>query len=92
MQPVRIPEELQKSIGVSVALGLLVMHVEPGGPAGSAGILLGDVLLDLDGTGFEDSDDVHQILDRKGAGQEIQANLIRGGQKTQATIKIGARG
>ena len=92
MQPVRIPEELQKSIGVSVALGLLVMHVEPGGPAGSAGILLGDVLLDLDGTGFEDLDDVHQILDRKGAGQEIQANLIRAGQKTQATIKIGTRG
>jgi len=92
MQPVRIPEELQKSTGVSVALGLLVMHVEPGGPAGSAGILLGDVLLDLDGTGFEDLDDVHQILDRKGAGQEIQANLIRGGQKTQATIKIGTRG
>jgi S1-C subfamily serine protease len=92
MQPVRIPEELQKSISVSAPMGLMVMHVEAGGPAGAAGILLGDVLLDLDGTGFADLDDVHQVLDRKGAGQDIQATLIRGGQKTQATIKIGARG
>jgi S1-C subfamily serine protease len=91
MQPVRIPEELQKSIGVSVAMGLMVMHVEPGGPAGSAGILLGDVLLDLDGTGFADLDDVHQVLDRKGAGHDIQATLIRAGQKTQVGIKIGTR-
>jgi S1-C subfamily serine protease len=70
----------------------LVMHVEPGAPASGAGVLLGDVLLDLDGTPFNDLDDVHTVLDRKGAGQEIQANLIRGGQKTQVTIKIGTRG
>src|SRR5262245_10442597 len=29
MQPVGIPDELQKSTGVSVPMGLMVMHVEP---------------------------------------------------------------
>jgi S1-C subfamily serine protease len=91
MQPVQIPEPLQKQIGIGVGTGLLVMHVQPGGPADTAGILLGDVLLEIDGTAFDDLDDVHEVLDRKGAGHEVQATLIRGGQKKQTTIKIGQR-
>jgi S1-C subfamily serine protease len=91
MQPVQIPEPLQKSIGAHIPAGLLVMHVEPGGPADTAGILLGDILLELDGAAFDDLDEVHEILDRKGVDQEVQATLIRGGQKKQAAIRIGAR-
>ena len=91
MQPVQIPEGLQKRIGTQVAIGLLVMQVEPGGPADNAGVLLGDVLLEIDGTPFDDLDDVHEVLDHKGSGHEVQATLIRGGQKNQTTIKIGAR-
>jgi len=91
MQPVQIPESLQKAAGVDTAIGLLVMHVEPGGPADSAGVLLGDILLKIDSIAFGSLDDVHELLDRKGTGQEVQATLIRGGQKTQATIKIGSR-
>ena len=91
MQPVQIPASLQKSIAAPVAIGLLVMHVEPGSPADIAGILLGDVLLEIDGASVDDLDDVHEILDRKGAGHEVQATLIRGGLKSQTAIKIGAR-
>ena len=91
MQPVQIPASLQKSIAAPVAVGLLVMHVEPGHPADIAGVLLGDILLEIDGTSFDDLDDVHEILDHKGAGHEVQATLIRGGQKNQTAIKIGTR-
>jgi S1-C subfamily serine protease len=91
MQPVQIPESLQKEIGAHVSTGLLVMHVEAGGPADTAGILLGDVLLEIDGIAFGDLDDVHELLSRKGAGHEVQTTVIRGGRKIQTTIKIGAR-
>jgi S1-C subfamily serine protease len=91
MQPVQIPERLQKNTGSVVPVGLLVMHVESGGPADSAGILLGDVLLEIDGASFDALDAVHEVLDRKGAGQDVQATLIRGGQKHQVKVKIGAR-
>src|SRR2546423_9881503 len=37
MQPVQIPESLQKKAGVTASTGLLVMHVESGGPADTAG-------------------------------------------------------
>ena len=91
MQPVQIPETLQKTAGVDTAVGLLVMHVEPGGPADKGGVLLGDLLLEIDSTTFHELDDVHELLDRKGVDHDIQVTLIRGGSKIQTTIRIGAR-
>jgi S1-C subfamily serine protease len=91
MQPVQIPESLQKKAGVDAGAGLLVMHVEPGGPADSGGVLLGDILLDMDGKAFTDLDDVYEALARKGAGQEVNTTLIRAGQRQQLTIQIGDR-
>jgi len=90
MQPVPIPESLQKKADVTAAVGLLVMQVEPGGPADLGGALLGDILLDMDGNSFDDLDDVHDVLGKKGAGQEVRATLVRGGQKVQLTIRIGS--
>jgi S1-C subfamily serine protease len=91
MQPVQIPEELQKKAGVDAAAGLLVMHVEPGGPAYSGGALLGDILVDLNGKTFADLEDVHEALRGIGAGHEVQATMIRGGEKVQLMIRLGER-
>jgi S1-C subfamily serine protease len=91
MQPVEIPGSLQKNAGVDANTGLLVMHVEPGGPADKAGAILGDILIDIGGRSFENLEDVHEELRRKGAGQEVQAKIIRGGQNIQITIRIGER-
>jgi S1-C subfamily serine protease len=91
MQPVPIPESLQKRAGTPAATGLLVMHVEPSGPAEAAGVLLGDVLVDMDGTKFNELEDVSEALVRRGAGQEVQTALIRGGQRLQLAIRIGNR-
>src|SRR2546425_12425509 len=65
MQPVEIPESLQKKAGVNANAGLLVMHVESGGPADQAGVLLGDLLLDMEGQSFSDLEDVYQALGQK---------------------------
>jgi serine protease Do len=91
MQPVEIPDSLQKKAGVNAGAGLLVMHVESGGPADLAGVLLGDVLLDMEGRAFSDLDDVYEALRAKSAGQEVQTSLIRGGTRLQLTIRIGER-
>jgi S1-C subfamily serine protease len=91
MQPVQIPESLQNKAGANAPAGLLVMHVEPGGPADVGGVMLGDILIDLDGHSFDDLEDLHEALGQKGAGQEVQTALIRGGQKIQMTVRIGTR-
>ena len=91
MQAVQVPESLQKKAGVTVSTGLLVMHVEAGGPADTAGVLIGDLLLDMDGTAFDDLDDMSEVLGRKGAGQDVETSLIRGGQRLQLKVRIGNR-
>src|SRR5205823_638764 len=91
MQPVDLPGSLQKNAGVDATAGLLVMHVELGGPADLAGVLLGDILIDIDGRSFGDLEDVHDELRRKGAGQEVQARVIRGGQSIKIAIRVGER-
>jgi S1-C subfamily serine protease len=91
MQPVPLPESLQKQSGVTTAAGLLVMHVEPQGPADSSGALLGDVLVDLDGQTCDQVQDLQEVLQRLGADQAVKATFIRGGRRTELTITIGER-
>lgn len=91
MQPVQIPDLLQKKAGVDATAGLLVMHVEAGGPADSAGVLLGDVLIEMDGRRFEDLDDLHDVLRKKRAGDEVQTIAMRGGARLQIPLRVGER-
>jgi serine protease Do len=91
MQPVQITSSLQKKAGVTATVGLLVMHVESGGPADLGGVLLGDILVDMDGRAFDDMEDLQEALARKGVGQEVQTTVIRGGGKFQFMIRVGER-
>jgi serine protease Do len=91
MQPVEISATLRSKAGVDSDAGLLVMHAESGGPADTAGIFLGDILLEMEGRPFSDLDDVYTELNKKGAGQPVVVSLIRGGQKMQLTVQIGER-
>jgi serine protease DegQ len=91
MQPILIPESLQKQSAVNVSGGLLVVHIEQGGPADAAGVLIGDILVTMDGQSAADLEDLQKILRQRGVNQEVKAGLIRGGKKTELTIRIGER-
>jgi S1-C subfamily serine protease len=82
MQPVRLPD------GRS---GVIVIDVQPDGPAGQAGVLIGDVLLTLNGKPVADTDDVHVHLGPASVGQRLQAAIVRGGQNTTVEIAIAER-
>jgi S1-C subfamily serine protease len=91
MQPVAIPEKIQKTSGLAASTGLLILHVEASSPADSGGVLLGDILASLDGQSFEAVEDLHDVLLRRGINQKVPAVLIRGGQKVELTLTIGER-
>jgi S1-C subfamily serine protease len=91
MQPVEIPQSLQQSAGIESSTGLLAMNVEPGGPSDTAGILLGDILMKLDGKAFDSLHDLQNLIAGKKSGDTAQLDLVRGGQRVEKTIKIGSR-
>jgi len=82
MHPVRLPDGRG---------GVIVINVQPDGPAGRAGVLLGDVLLKLDGEPISDNDDVHAHLGPDSVGKVIQAAISRGGADIQVAITVGER-
>lgn len=91
MQPVRIPESLRQSLGLSSDAGLIVVSVEPDAPAEKAGILVGDILVSLDGKPVTDPRDVQSLLDSESVGKTLQAVLIRGGERKEISVTVGER-
>lgn len=82
LQPVVLPDH-QK--------GLIVLSTEAGGPAATAGVLIGDILTSVNGKSVTDTDDVQVALESSAAGQSIKAALLRGGAPKEITVTVGER-
>jgi len=90
-QSVALPQSLQTALAVSQERGLLVVQVESGGPADTAGLSLGDILLGLGGAALDDVDDLRRHLRGLAAGQAVTLDLARGGAAHSLTVTLGAR-
>lgn len=91
MHPVRLPDALKKALSLTNSGGLIILSVEPGGPAGTAGVLMGDILIALGGAPVNDIDAVQTALGPESVGQTIRATVIRGGVPVELTITVGER-
>lgn len=91
MQPVPLPESLRNKLNLTASEGLLVAHLEHAGPAEKAGVMLGDVLIELGGQGIADTESVQDVLHSSRVGQEIEATVIRAGELARLKIKLEAR-
>src|SRR5947208_15796334 len=90
-QPVRVPKSLGRKLELTLDTALLIVSVEPGGPADRDGLLLGDVLLELDGAAVSDSADVRAKLGGDRVGGPLTARVIRGGQVKTLQVTPGER-
>jgi S1-C subfamily serine protease len=91
MQSVALPVELRNKLNLAGASGALIMHVESDGPAGKAGILLGDILTAIRGKSIGDSDDIQVQLGRSRVGESVAISLIRGGERLEVHVELGER-
>lgn len=92
MQPVRLPNNLKTALNLPTATGVIVVNIEPAGPADTAGVLLGDVLVKLDGTTVSDTGDVMALLNSSDrVGKTVPLQVVRGGVLVELAIAIGER-
>jgi S1-C subfamily serine protease len=82
MHPVRLPDG---------RTGVIVIDLQTDGPAGRAGLLIGDVLLQLNGAPITDTDDVHVNLGPASVGKKLKATIVRGGDDKEIEITVGER-
>ncbi len=88
-QAVRLPAALKESLQQET--GLLVMTVETNSPAEQGGLLLGDVLVTMDGTPVRHPDDLLTCLSADRMHTAVLVRLVRGGQLEERSIVIGER-
>jgi S1-C subfamily serine protease len=89
-QPVRLPGRLRETLGQES--GLLLVSVEPGGPAEASGLLLGDVILGFGGVTTHRLQDLMSLLGADRIGTTMPARILRGGAVRDVRLVVGERG
>ncbi len=79
-QTAPIPRRHAVLAGVDNKMGALSMQIEPDGPAGKAGLLPGDVVVNLDGVDINGVDDLIRVLDRDRIGRRLAMDVLRLGR------------
>jgi S1-C subfamily serine protease len=77
MHPVELPGGRQ---------GLVILSIQADGPAARAGIVIGDVLLALNGDAVVEPDAVQLHLGSDSVGKPIQAEILRGGTPIKVEV------
>jgi S1-C subfamily serine protease len=89
MQPVRLPEALQKLANTGV--GLLVSSVDPQSGAALGGMLLGDVIVGWNGEPVRDYRQVQRSLAPESVGSSLTVTAVRAGALITLRLTVGER-
>lgn len=88
-QEIALPTHQQASDGRNRAL--VVVGVTPDSPASAAGVLIGDVILDLDGHPIGSPDDLLELLSGDRVGRPLTLRVLRGGNAVDVPVTVGER-
>jgi S1-C subfamily serine protease len=90
LQPVRVPESLKQKLNLTQDVGALVVHVESASPVDKAGLLPGDILLNVENQKFG-HEGTASVVFRLVPNTEAKIAGIRGGQQFFSTVLVGER-
>jgi S1-C subfamily serine protease len=79
VQTVPLPRRLIDAHDLDINSGVLIVAVEPGGPADAAGLDEGDVLVGFEGRPVAGLDDLHRLLTEDRVGLRATVDVLRGG-------------
>lgn len=89
--PVALPSPVQSKLGLREDRGLMIQHVESGGPASKAGMLLGDVLVRFNDNPVTGIHQLHSLLVPETVGARARASVIRAGALIELEIPVEER-
>lgn len=91
LQPVPLPGNLKEKLKIDQDTAIMLLGIEPNGPAAAAGLILGDVLLEAGGRKLSDPETLAEVLDHAKIGEEVTFRLLRGGVVEEGKVRIGER-
>jgi S1-C subfamily serine protease len=90
-QPVELTAAAQKALKREQASGLLIVGLESGTPAEAGGLLVGDILVGLNGHPVSDPDELFASLSGDVVGKPTLVEILRGGEPKTVTVTVGER-
>ena len=81
-----MPRKLRRELDLLNETAVLVLQVEPGGPAANAGIFPEDLIVSINGRLVESVDDVHRLLSRLEADGQVIIGFVRTNKKHETTV------
>ena len=90
-QQVELSPELVKALGREQEAGLLLVSVERGSAAEAGGLIVGDILIAIEGQSVTDHDALMVHLSGEMVGKPISIQVLRGGQPLTVTVTVGER-
>lgn len=91
MQPVRLPETLKNTLNLASVAGVIAINIESEGPADKSGLLIGDVIIAIDGTAVSDTSDIQAMLGSNSVGKTLNVQIVRGGALVEVALTVGER-
>ncbi len=85
-----ITPDLESTYG-PVGSGVIVNDLDPNGPAASAGVRLGDVIVALDGQPIRNRHEVTRRVALRGVGEPLNLSLQRGNRREQVRLTTALR-
>lgn len=86
--PPWVARRMRRAVGLEEREGLLVRGVEEGSPADRAGMARGDLIVEADGRGVSDTDDLFQSLDA--ARESVRLRVVRGDEEREVAVSLSA--
>jgi len=88
MRPVRIPEDLEKTLQLTADVGLMVANLDLHGPASKSGIVFGDVIVALEGKPVGSIRELQAFLEPESVGKTLSLSVIRGGKLIELKLIV----
>ena len=89
-EPVVTPVTLRQRV-VHREPGVVVVSVEPESPAAEAGLVQGDVLLEIDGEALNDPSELVRYIQKLEPGDEVELTVLHGDEERTLTATVGER-
>ena len=90
-QPVALPDALRQRLGLEQPTALIAVNVRPDGPAAGAGLIIGDIIVSIDGDSLTDPEDLVAALRPERVGQAVAVRILRGGEPRELRVTVGER-
>lgn len=85
----KVTPEIAESLGLTNARGALVANIAERGPAESAGVKVGDVIVEFDGKEIEESHDLPIVVARTPVGKKVAVKVLRDKKEVTLSVTVG---